>query len=104
MKFGLYEVFGSFLECESLQCYLKILEYMWEIFGLRANAVLHTTHNPKHKSVVQNITDGLQATDKKGNKECRDVRSHEVAGHRAYNAITDTQTSQYFFLHSHSES
>jgi hypothetical protein len=77
--------------------HLKILVYTWEILELRVNTVIHTTHNPRHNSVVQKFPDELQATDIRGDKECRNVRSHGVAGHRAYNnAITDSQTSQYF--------
>jgi hypothetical protein len=70
---------------------------MWEILEPRVNTVIYTTHNPRHKSVVQKFQDELQATDIRDDKECRNVRRHGVAGQRAYiNVITDTQTSQYF--------
>jgi hypothetical protein len=70
---------------------------MWEVLELHVNTAIHTTYNPRRNSMVQKFPDELQATDIRGGKECRNVRSHGVAGHRAYiNVIADTQTSQYF--------
>jgi hypothetical protein len=49
--------------------------------------------------VAQHLPDELQDMGIRGDKECRNINIHGVAGHRAYtsiNANTDTQTSQYF--------